>query len=144
MIWGELINQIRNLHLELLDQFSILPIIFTRDIELNTTGFPFPSFADDFDEWEQPALPNKILEALEFHSVERALLEGPLLPIQKVVMNEESWDILFQAILQLEKEWLEKSKIFTPEKLSFIEQNLRAKFLQLRRRNSGRFGLKAV
>ena len=134
MIWGEIINQVRNLHLELLDQFSIQPILFTGDIELNTSKFPFPPAGDDFGEWEQAPLPQKIIEALEYHSVERALLEGPLLPIQEVVMNEENWDALFQAILTLENEWLVKTKLSSPEKTTFIEQNLRAKLLPLRRK----------
>ena len=143
MIWGEFINQIRNLHLELLDQFSIQPALFTGDVELQSEGFPFPEAGDDFGEWETPALPEKIMEALEFHPVERVLLEGPLMPIQEVVIHADQWEKLFQAVMNLEKEWLTKTKLVSPEKLSFIEQNLRAKFLQLQRR-SGRFGLKAL
>lgn len=143
MIWGEFVTQIRNLHFELLDQFSLQPAQFTADIELTTDGFPFPESADDFGEWDPPEMPEKIQEALEFHSVERALLEGPLLPIHQVVITNDSWETLFQAIFKLEKEWFEKTRLGTPEKISFVEQTLRAKFLQLQRR-SGRFGLKAI
>jgi hypothetical protein len=143
MIWGEFINQIRNLHLELLDQFSIQPITFTGDVELQSEGFPFPETGDDFGEWETPVLPEKILEALEFHPVERVLLEGPIMPIQEVLINPDQWESLYQAVMKLEKEWLTKTKLLSPDKLIFIEQNLRAKFLQLQRR-SGRFGLKSL
>ncbi len=143
MIWGELINQIRTLHLELLDQYSIQPILFTADVELSTENFPFPASDDDYGDWEPIALPEKIAEALEFHPVERALLEGTLLPIQEVMMKNEDWEPLYQAILQLEKEWLMKANLFSPEKLTFIEQNLRAKFIQLQRR-SMRSGLRAI
>ncbi len=143
MIWGEFINQIRNLHLELLDQYAILPSTYISDIELTTDGFPYPTAGDDYGDWETPALPEKILEALEMHPVERVLIEGPLMPIQEVVITPENWESLFTAVINLETEWLKKAKLFNPEKLAFIDQNLRAKFIQLQRR-SGRFGLKAI
>lgn len=143
MIWGEFVTQIRNLHSELLDQHSIQPQQFLIDLELATEGFPFPVSSDDYGEWNPPLFPEKIQEALEFHPVERVLLEGPLLPIQEVVIPSEAWEHLFQAIFNLEKEWLQKSGLFSPERLTFVEQNLRAKFIQLQRR-SGRFGLKVV
>lgn len=143
MIWGDFINQIRSLHLELMEQFSIQPAQFTADIELQSSGFPFPETGEDFGDWDPPAQPDRIQEALEFHPVERAMVEGPLLPIQEVIVKKEDWERLYQAILGLEKEWLVKSKISNPEASAFVEQNLKAKFLQLQRR-SGNFGLKAI
>lgn len=143
MIWGDFINQIRNLHLELLDRYEIKPSSFTVDVELNVSNFPFPTAGDDYGEWETPQLPEKIMEAIEFHPIERVLLEGPLLPIQEVLISTQQWNLLFQAMMKLENEWLNKMKIDSPERITFIEQNLRAKFIQLQKR-SGHFGLKSI
>jgi hypothetical protein len=87
MIWGDFINQIRLLHSELLDHFQIQPTRFTADIELNSISFPFPESTGEYGEWETPVFPEKIMEALEFHPVERVLLEGPLLPIQEISIH---------------------------------------------------------
>lgn len=143
MIWGEFINQIRVLHSEFLDHFPIQPASFTADVELSSEFFPFPESTGEFGEWDPPAFPEKILEALEFHPVERVLLEGPLLPIQEVSLHHENWDQIFKAILRLEIEWMTKAKIHSEDKQLFIETTLRSKFLQLQRRSGG-FGLKAV
>ena len=147
MIWGDVINSVRSLHLEFLDQYSIhaaaFSTAFKSDVELTTDAFPFPTVGENFEEWETPPLPEKIQEALEFHSVERALVEGPLLPIQEIVLKNDEWDSLLNAILKLEKEWLTKTKLDTDDKYSFLEKNLQAKFIQLRRRHSA-VGLRAV
>jgi hypothetical protein len=143
MIWGQVINSVRSLHLELLDHFAIPPAQFNTDVELSTEGFPFPIAGENFEEWETVVLPDKIQEALELHAVERALIEGPLLPIQEIIIKDEEWEPLILAILRLEKEWLGKIKLHQEDKYSFIEKNLRAKFLQLQKR-AGRFSLKAV
>lgn len=143
MIWGEFVNQIRILHAELLDQFSIQPSTFTVDVELASEHFPFPESSGDYGEWDPPAFPEKITEALEFHPVERVLLEGPLLPIQDVVLKPNDWEKIQQAIISLELEWMSKTKLHSPEKQQFLENNIRARFLQLQRRFGG-MGLKAV
>lgn len=144
MIWGELITQIRNLHLELLDQYSLQPTCFSQDMELQAEGFPYPASNGEYGDWEPTEIPAKIAEALEFHAVERVLLEGPLLPIQEVNISSDHWEPLYQAIFKLEVEWLQKAKLSSPDKLTFIEQSLRAKFLSLRRKHSGHSGLKLI
>ena len=143
MIWGQIINEVRSLHLEFLDQYSISPHQFSSDIELTVEQFPFPTLGENFEDWETTILPEKIQEALELHAVERALIEGPLLPIQEVLIQNHEWETLILAILGLEKDWMIKTKLFTDEKYSFIELTLRAKLLQLQRRSS-RFALKVV
>jgi hypothetical protein len=143
MIWGDFINHIRTMHAECIEAFGIHPSVFSHDIELNSGAFPFPAEGDDFGEWDGAEFPSAIQEALELHPVERVLMEGQLMPIHEIKIREHDWAPLQQAILELEKDWLQKTKLFTPEKFSFVEKNLGARFVQLQRR-AGRFSLKAI
>ena len=144
MIWGQVINSVRSVHLELLDQYSIIPTLLSADLELSSDEFPFPAAGDEFDDWETLPISEKIQEALEFHAVERVLIEGPLLPIQEVILNDQEWDKLFRAIVLLETQWLKLTKLFSDEKVLFIENSLRSKFNQLKEKRPKRFGLKIV
>lgn len=143
MIWGDLINQLRMLHLELMDRFAIQPRAFLQDVELNADDFPFPEATEEFGEWNPPFLPEKIEESIEFHPVERVLMEGPLMPIQEVQLAPPQWDSLYSALLRLEREWLTKTKLHSPEKFEWLEQNLHSRISQLKKR-SGAVGLKVV
>jgi hypothetical protein len=143
MIWGEFINQLRCLHVDFSDAFRIHASVFTHDVELDSQAFPYPSEAEDFGDWNPPRFDPALEESLELHPVERVLMEGPLLPIHDLNLKEQDWAALQGAILALEKQWLEKNKLFTAEHFDFIEKNLGARFIQLQRR-SGRFALKAI
>lgn len=145
MIWGEVLNAVRSLHLEFIEQFHIQPKTFTQDLELESAKrFPFPESTEQFGEWEWVTLPETIQDALELHPVERALIEGPLLPIESVrIRDEKQLQDLQDAIFELEKEWLEKSRLSSPDKLLMMEQSLKLKWLKLQTR-SGLKRLKAV
>jgi hypothetical protein len=143
MIWGEFINQLRALHVDFLDEFQIHHSVCAHDVELSSAGFPYPKDAGDFDEWTPVRHAPQLEESLELHSVERVLIEGPLMPIQTVDLKDVDWSALETAILGLEKQWLEKNRLFTAEHFEFIRKNLSARFVQLQRR-SGRFALKAI
>jgi hypothetical protein len=145
MIWGEVVNAVRSLHLEMMDQFQIQPRTYAQDIELiGARDITFPDSSENFEEWDWPEIPPGIQEALELHPVERALLEGPLLPIESVkIIDEAHLESLLQTVIALEKEWLEKARIHSPEKFLFIEQSLKLKWLKLQTR-AGLKRLKAV
>jgi hypothetical protein len=134
MIWGEVINSVRSAHLSLIHEFNIDPKIFLNDIEFTRakTEFPFPQEIDDFDEWDE-LLPVPALEdILPLHPVERVLLEGPILPIQKIQFQSKiELDGLFITILNYEKEWAEKSKIMTPAIEKFLERIYASQALKL-------------
>ncbi len=122
MIWGDIINPVRKLHLDLAREFSIPPSLFAKDIELDPSGIPFPEVVDDFDEWQEIPLPPEMQDLIPLHPVERTLLEGPLLPIQLVRFSSAAAvERLFAAILLLEKEWLRQHRILTPDKIRFLE-----------------------
>ncbi len=124
MIWGEVINSVRSLHLKLVQEFGLDPKHFLRDVDLNLSGIPFPESEDDFEEWSEFPLPESLTDVIPLHSVERALVEGPILPIQKVRFHSKNdVDMLFGAILRLEKEWMDKTKTTSADKLLFIEND---------------------
>ena len=145
MIWGEVVNAVRSLHLEMMEQFQIQPKLFQTDFELESSKrLVFPNSTGDFEEWEWITLPDAIQEALELHSVERALVEGPLMPIEQVkIQNQDEMNALYDSVLRLEKEWLEQARISSPDKILFIEQSLKIKWLKLQGR-AGLNRLKAV
>jgi hypothetical protein len=122
MIWGEIINSVRKLHLDLLQEFSIAPKLLTEDVELPANLVAFPEAVDDFDEWEELPLPPELQDVVPLHPVERALIEGPLLPIQLVrFRSKREIENLFSSIATLEKCWLEKTRSLSPDKTHFIE-----------------------
>lgn len=141
MIWGDLINPVRKLHLLFVQEFSMDPTLYTRDIELNGIPVPFPDFIDDFDEWDETRLPADLQDLLPLHPVERALIEGPLLPIQIIKLkNAQEIDSLFAAILSLERAWMIKSATFSEDKMKFAETFFAAEGLKL----SNRAGFKRI
>jgi hypothetical protein len=122
MIWGEVINSIRKLHLDLIQVFSLSPKLYSADIELPPALIGFPEALDDFDEWDELPLPPELQDLVPLHPVERALIEGPLLPIQLVrFRSRREIESLFSSITTLEKSWLEKSGAGSPDKIHFIE-----------------------
>jgi|GEM_PF-3391133 len=148
MIWGEVLNAVRGLHLEQVDAFRIAPQMLSRDVELESAkGFPFPESTECFEEWEWISIPEALVHSLELHPVERALIEGPLLPIEGILIRDETqWQKLGDAILNLEKEWLEKSvpaSERTTDRMAQVEASLKARWLKLLPR-TGLKRLKAV
>jgi hypothetical protein len=132
MIWGEVVNSVRNLHLKLHQEFAIDPKLFLKDVEINGLDFPFPEAEDDFDEWQEIELEASIQDIIPLHSVERVLIEGPILPIQKVKFHSKNEiDTLFGSILRMEKEWCEKNKISSPDKILFIENDCTLQALRI-------------
>jgi len=122
MIWGEVINAVRKLHLDLIRDFQVPQALCTRDLELPEGILPFPRAIDDFDEWEEEPLPADLQDLLPLHPVERTLIEGPLLPIQRVEFEtREEIERLFAAILTLEKSWLSQNRLETVDRIGFIE-----------------------
>lgn len=132
MIWGEVINSVRSLHLKLVQEFSLDPKLLTKDIELTPANFPYPEALDDFDEWNEIAIEPELQDLIPLHSVERVLIEGPILPIQKVSFHSKNEiDQLFAAVLRLEKEWLEKTRTLNPTLVQFIENDCSLQSLRI-------------
>ncbi len=132
MIWGEVVNSVRKLHLHLVQEHSLDPALYTRDISIDTTPLPFPDSIDDFDEWDEPQLPQDLQDLLPLHPVERALIEGPILPIQIIQFTTpKEIESLLASILALEKEWMEKSGTFSNERMNATRDFLRAEGLKL-------------
>ena len=132
MIWGEIINAVRNLHRDLVEEFSVPPALYAADQELKIGLLPFPEALDDFDEWSEPAFPEPLSDLIPLHPVERALVEGPLLPIQKIRFGSKSEiDSLFASIIGLEKEWFVKSGLGSPDKVQYLENYLVVQALKL-------------
>jgi hypothetical protein len=145
MIWGEVINAVRSLHLELIEQFQLPLKTLTQDLELESAkNFIYPGSTENFEEWEWISLPEPVQEALELHPVERALIEGPLLPIECIrIRDHAEMQAIYEAVFALEKEWLEKARVTSPDKTLFIEHSLKLKWLKLQTR-AGLNRLKAV
>ncbi len=132
MIWGEIINSVRRLHLFLVQEFAIDPALFTRDIPVAGVSIPFPDSIDDFEEWEETPLPAELHDLLPLHPVERALIEGSLLPIQIVrFKSTREIESLFEAIGALERNWMEASGTTSPERFKSVQNFLRAETLKL-------------
>jgi hypothetical protein len=133
MIWGEVVNSVRSIHLSLIHEFALDPKLILKDVEFTTSPvFPFPKEIDDFDEWDE-LLPVPALEdILPLHPVERVLLEGPILPIQKVeFQNRGELEELFHTIFAYEKEWSQKLKVLTPSTEKFLERACATQALKL-------------
>jgi hypothetical protein len=133
MIWGEVVNSVRSLHLGLIHEFSLDPKLFLKDVELkNGVHLHFPEALDDFDEWDELIPPPSLEDVLPIHPVERVILEGPLLPIQKVNFNSQAeLELLFQSIFILEKEWLKAVGTLNPNIEKFMERGCAVQALKL-------------
>lgn len=114
MIWGEVVEEIRRFHLALAQQ---VPTLTARphspEATLDPSLVPFPAAQDDgdaFDDWDPAPLEGKLGEWIEFHPVERALLEGPLLPIQRIKFtNEAEYARFADAMVGLERAWIQSA-----------------------------------
>jgi hypothetical protein len=132
MIWGEVINALRNLHRDLVVEFSVPPALFSEDRELQREIVVFPAALDDFDEWIEPVFEEPLAELIPLHPVERVLVEGPLLPIQKIKFaSKAEIDALFASMISLEKEWFTKCGIASLDKTQYIENFLVVQALKL-------------
>lgn len=132
MIWGEIINSVRNLHRDLAEEFHLPVELYSRDLELSPLALPFPEPLDDFDEWLEPQFPDPLGELIPLHPVERALIEGPLLPIQKINFpSKHDIDRLFAHLMSMEKEWMEKTGTSSPDKVQYVENFLVVQSLKL-------------
>jgi len=142
MIWGEVINLVRHIHLGLLQEFSLEPTLLMKDIELKgASDFVFPDAVDDFEEWDELVPSPSLEDILPHHPVERVLLEGPLLPIQKVKFHSlKEAEKLFENVLKLEKEWASELKILTPDFEKFLGHFCQAQALKL----STRLGFRKI
>ena len=132
MIWGEIINSLRSIHLSLTQEFEIDPKCFLEDVDFkNLAPFPFPKEIDDFDEWNE-LIPSPALEdLLPHHPVERVLLEGPILPIQKIEFySKKEITNLFQSILACELLWAGQLNLLTPEMKKYLERACSASALR--------------
>ncbi|MBU6153849.1 MAG: hypothetical protein KGP28_06060 [Bdellovibrionales bacterium] len=132
MIWGDIVNSVRRLHLHLVQEHSVDPALFTRDITLSSSIIHFPGSVDDFEEWEETPLPPDLNDLLPLHPVERALIEGPLLPIQIIrFRNAGQIESLINEILALEQNWLESSGTFSTARMDAARAFLRAEGVRL-------------
>jgi hypothetical protein len=132
MIWGDVVNSVRKLHLHLVQEHGIDAALYTRDIPVSGPAIPFPDSVDDFEEWEEPLLPTELQDLLPLHPVERALIEGRLLPIQIIQFKTpREIESLLSSILALEKDWLEKSGTFTTGRIDSAREFLKAEGLRL-------------
>jgi len=132
MIWGEVINALRNLHRDLVVEFSVPPARYSEDRELKRDSVVFPEALDDFDEWIEPPLEEALAELIPLHPVERVLVEGPLLPIQKISFSSKGEiDALFAAIIALEKDWFQKAGLVSSDKIQYVENFLVVQALKL-------------
>jgi hypothetical protein len=133
MIWGEVVNSVRSIHLSLLHEFSIDPKLFLKDIEFaDAETLIFPRQVDDFEEWDELIPAQALEDILPFHPIERVLLEGPLLPIQKVEFQSKvELEELFRSILHFEKEWAKHFKLLAPPTEKFLERACAAQALKL-------------
>jgi hypothetical protein len=144
MIWGEIVNSVRRIHFDFLNEFGIDPRLCLKDVPLTTEGFPYPEQIDDFDEWNEYIPSPEVEDILPLHPVERILIEGPLLPIQKVAFHSKSEvDVLFASLLGLQKEWCEKLNITSPERFHFLERYSASNALKISTR-LGFFKLNAI
>lgn len=110
MIWGEVVNEIRRFHLALAQQAPAILRPHSPDFTLDPQSIVFPDALDDMDDWDHEPIPLKLAEWVEFHPVERALLEGPILPIQHVrFTNEAHFGEFAEAVVQLEKNWIARA-----------------------------------
>jgi len=130
MIWGEVINAVRSLHLKMLDEYNWTPTFIGNEVKFSESKFHFPKSKGNFSDWHEKSIP----DALEMHAVERVLLEGPLLPVEQIaIQNESEATIIFKQILFLEREWLQKQNIHNSDTVSFLEKNWTNEWLPLQR-----------
>lgn len=137
MTWGVVIQELRRFHLSLLEQTPSLFVPHSPEFSLHTPESVFPKPTDDMEDWNEDELPEQIASWIEFHPVERALLEGPLLPIQKVSFSSESDFLHFvDAVIDLERRWLTSTSRahLVPKNW---EQDLRNRLLRLQTRSKG-------
>lgn len=135
MIWGEIVNSVRSFNYDFLSEFRLDPKLCLKEMQLAAADFPYPEQIDDFDEWNEFIPGNGLEDILPLHPVERVLVEGPLLPIQKIDFNSKSEvDVLYAAIFSLQKEWCDQLKLTTPERMLFLEKSCVSNALRISNR----------
>ncbi len=86
--WGDVLFQVRNLHLEL---FALHPEKFqltaNQDHPLYEFTFPHSQGSGASTLWDNVA---PATEIIEFHALERFLIEGPLSPIDFITKDDEN------------------------------------------------------
>ena len=139
MIWGEVIQEIRRFHLALVELSSTRLKPHSPELALDGASVPFPSATGDMDDWNEDHLPASIAEWIEFHPVERVLLEGPLLPIEKVNFpTNQEFTMFANSIVELEKNWMKRIGPAAANIPGNWEQELRSRLLRLQTRAGGR------
>ena len=129
MIWGDVINQVRSLHLEMISQIKIDPTLILESLSFQNEPFSFPKPSGNFNDW----IPLPVPEILEFHPVERFLIEGPLLPMDEFqFQNETEAAMAFQQIFELEKKWLQALQINSDAFISELEKFWKNEWLKFK------------
>lgn len=108
--WGDIIQAVRSIHLDFYTHFPVEhPVSF--DLAQNVQkqqSFQFPEPASGEGTYVVTALPSAMEEWIEFHPVERFLLEGPRSPIELIDLGQEkNVHQLFNQILSLENHWID-------------------------------------
>lgn len=133
MIWGEVIQEIRRFHLALVEQVPTLFKPHSPDLTLEP-AVAFPASTGDMDDWNPDHLPSSMAEWIEFHPVERVLLEGPLLPIEKVAFpTEHEFGNFASSIIELERNWIKRTGRLADVPANW-EHELRGRLLRLQTR----------
>ena len=133
MIWGDVINAIRSLHLNLMESLSLHSEWFSHEPVFTPIEISFLPSSGQFSTWKSIEVP----AFLEFSPIERRLLEGPLLPTEKVTIpNEQALAQLSAQILLLETEWLihvsnERREVQLESSLKTLEQLWRSEWLKI-------------
>jgi hypothetical protein len=133
MIWGDIINAVRSLHLNLIESLELRSEWFTQEMRLLPVELSFLPSTGQFTTWHALEVP----AFLEFNPIERLLVEGPLLPTEKVtVPSESALAQLSQQLLILETEWLiqlsnEHREMTLEPALKTLEQLWRSEWLRI-------------
>jgi hypothetical protein len=115
MIWGEIIQELRLYHHALIDHAPALRKPHSLDLQLVFPESLLPKPTGEMMEWSDSPIysgPNQLIEPdladwLELHPVERALIEGPLLPIQQIrFASTDAFSEFIHALIELETKWL--------------------------------------
>lgn len=138
--WGEIINQVREIHIKFYQAF---PYDF-QEVELRNK-FEFPATLDAYTDWEPLEIPRNLddqaIDAIELHAVERKLLEGALSPNEHIsISNENELSFVMKQILMLEREWLMQMNLLRPEVQTYLEQSV----LRMQNSLSGKPRLQAL
>jgi hypothetical protein len=133
MIWGDVINAVRSLHLNLMESLSLQSEWFSQEVIFTPVDLCFLPSGGQFTTWKAREVP----AFLEFSPIERMLVEGPLLPTERVTIpNEQALAQLSEQIFILETEWLiqlsnEHREVELEPSLKILEQLWRSEWLKI-------------